>query len=175
LKIILAKPGYEELLSRYYLENHKHFEKWNPITPLQHHSVESWKIRLKNRQEEFDKGQSAHFIGLDNKWQYVIGGCSLTNIIRGVFQACHMGYSIDYRYEGQGKMKRIVEHAIDYAFNELELNRIMANHMPANYRSAGLLKRLGFEKEGYARRYLHINGQWEDHVLTALINPANRK
>ena len=68
-------------------------------------------------------------------------------------------------------MKRIVALAIDYGFNELGLHRIMANHMPDNERSAGLLKSLGFEREGYAREYLYINGRWEDHVLNALINP----
>ncbi|MCD8476266.1 MAG: 30S ribosomal protein S5 alanine N-acetyltransferase, partial [Shewanella fodinae] len=36
-----------------------------------------------------------------------------------------------------------------------------------NLRSANLLQRLGFEREGIARRYLKINGQWQDHILTA--------
>ncbi len=67
-------------------------------------------------------------------------------------------------------MTQIVRHAIDYAFNNLRLNRISANYMPRNTRSARLLQKLGFEKEGYARRYLHINGRWEDHILTALLN-----
>ncbi|MGN7512099.1 hypothetical protein [Aeromonas salmonicida] len=38
--------------------------------------------------------------------------------------------------------------------------------------SAALLERLGFEREGYARDYLMINGRWEDHILTALLNQA---
>ncbi|KTA85439.1 hypothetical protein [Aeromonas salmonicida] len=38
--------------------------------------------------------------------------------------------------------------------------------------SAALLEHLGFEREGYARDYLMINGRWEDHILTALLNPA---
>jgi len=67
-------------------------------------------------------------------------------------------------------MKKIVSHAIGYAFNEIGLHRIMANHMPDNERSAGLLKSLGFEREGYAKEYLLINGRWEDHVLNVLIN-----
>jgi ribosomal-protein-alanine N-acetyltransferase len=46
----------------------------------------------------------------------------------------------------------------------------MANYMPANERSGKLLSRLGFEREGLAKRYLYINGRWEDHVLTALLN-----
>jgi ribosomal-protein-alanine N-acetyltransferase len=40
-------------------------------------------------------------------------------------------------------------------------------------RSAALLARLGFEREGFARAYLHINGTWEDMVLNSLINPGD--
>jgi len=32
-----------------------------------------------------------------------------------------------------------------------------------------LLKSLGFEEEGYAKKYLQINGAWQDHVLFGLI------
>jgi ribosomal-protein-alanine N-acetyltransferase len=41
--------------------------------------------------------------------------------------------------------------------------------MPGNERSARLLQRLGFEQEGYAKRYLQIAGVWEDHVLTSRV------
>jgi ribosomal-protein-alanine N-acetyltransferase len=34
------------------------------------------------------------------------------------------------------------------------------------------LGRLGFEKEGLARKYLKIDGRWEDHLLTSLINDS---
>lgn len=54
---------------------------------------------------------------------------------------------------------------------ELKLNRIMANYLPDNQRSAGLLARLGFAQEGLAKRYLKINGHWRDHVLTAKLSP----
>ncbi|EKT56688.1 ribosomal-protein-S5-alanine N-acetyltransferase [Providencia rettgeri Dmel1] len=40
--------------------------------------------------------------------------------------------------------------------------------MPHNMRSGNLLTKLGFEREGYAKQYLQINGEWRDHVLTAL-------
>lgn len=46
----------------------------------------------------------------------------------------------------------------------------MANYLPQNQRSAALLKRLGFSVEGYARDYLKINGEWQDHILTSLVN-----
>ena len=69
-------------------------------------------------------------------------------------------------------MHEVVTAGIDYLFGERGLHRIMAGYMPANLRSGALLERLGFEREGYAKDYLMINGRWEDHVLTALLNPA---
>lgn len=172
MKIILSKPGHEEILANYYAVNDEHFQRWSPIVPKGHHSLEAWRQRLEEREVEFAARKSAHFIGTDETESYVIGSCSLSNVVRGVFQACYMGYSITKRYEGAGLMKQIVVHSIEYGFNELALHRIMANHMPSNTRSGGLLSKLGFEEEGYAKDYLLINGQWEDHVLTALVNDS---
>jgi ribosomal-protein-alanine N-acetyltransferase len=111
-----------------------------------------------------------HFIATNDSETHVIGTCSISNIARGVFQSCHMGYSVDRSFEGQGNMQELAEYTIEYVFTELKLHRIIANHMPENKRSEALLQRLGFEREGYAKRFLQIDGEWEDHVLNSLIN-----
>jgi len=175
MKIFLSKPGQEALFSEYYTRNAGHFSPWNPDTPPGHHGIESWRNRLREWEILQDNQISFHFIGLNEKETDIVGSCNITNIVRGPFQACNMGYSVDQAFEGRGYMKTIVCHVIDFAFDELKLNRIMANHMPINDRSANLLESLGFEKEGYAKRYLKIAGKWEDHVLTSLLNPALRE
>ncbi len=138
--------------------------------PASHHSLASWTLRLIEREKEFAEGSSVHFIGTDESESQVIATCSVSNIVRGVFQSCHMGYSVGQDFEGQGVMRELAEHAIAYVFAELKLHRIIANHMPANKRSEALLQRLGFEREGYAKLFLQIDGEWEDHVLNSLIN-----
>ncbi|MDD9891306.1 MAG: GNAT family N-acetyltransferase [Gammaproteobacteria bacterium] len=175
MKVIRTRPGHEIIMANYFAVNEEHLKKWSPSVPKGHHTIESWQRRLTERELEHKGGLSAHFIGTDEEESHVIGSCSLSNIVRGVFQACHMGYSIAERYQGQGYMKKIVRHAISYAFNDMKLHRIMANHMPENERSAALLKSLEFEREGYAKDYLLINGKWEDHVLNALINTNFRR
>ena len=45
------------------------------------------------------------------------------------------------------------------------LSRVEAACIPDNDRSLGLLEKAGFVREGYARRYLMIDGRWQDHVL----------
>lgn len=152
-----------QALSAYFYRNQAHFSPWEPLRPQEHHSLSNWQNRL---QQLFAEPINEYWFVLDSGLQ-IVGHCTLSNIIRGPFQACYMGYGIDATLQGQGLMPPLCQAALDFAFNELRLHRVMANYMLSNQRSAKLLARLGFEKEGIARRYLKINGQWQDHVLTA--------
>jgi len=100
-----------------------------------------------------------------------IGDISLSEIVRGPFQACYLSYRIGADYEGRGYVAESLAGVVNYAFGVLKLHRIMANYVPGNDRSAALLRRCGFTVEGLARDYLHLNGEWRDHVLTSRINP----
>lgn len=172
MEIVTTQVKHAAQLSDYYLRNADRFSLWHPLVKPDHNSVANWERRLRERERDYGEGRAVHFIGLEN--DTVVGACSLTNIVYRPACSCLMGYSVDAHYEGRGIMTRIVQHAIGYAFDNLHLNRICANYMPANTRSARLLEKLGFEKEGFAKRYLCINGRWEDHVLAALINPHTR-
>jgi ribosomal-protein-alanine N-acetyltransferase len=103
--------------------------------------------------------------------QAPIGDISLSQIMRGPFQACFLGYRIDALYEGHGYVSEALGAVVKYAFEILNLHRIMANYAPTNVRSGRLLRRAGFVVEGYARDYLHLNGNWQDHILTSITNP----
>jgi ribosomal-protein-alanine N-acetyltransferase len=101
----------------------------------------------------------------------IVGRVNFTQIVRGPFQSCMLGYAIDAECQGQGLMYEALQAALEHAFVVLRLHRVQANHLPENQRSARLLQRLGFRVEGLAREYLYINGAWRDHVLTALTYP----
>ena len=47
--------------------------------------------------------------------------------------------------------------------------------MPNNSASQALLQRCGFRREGYARKFLKINGVWRDHLLFAVIEDEWRR
>ena len=68
-------------------------------------------------------------------------------------------------------MTRSLTLATQYMFKQQNMHRIMASYMPHNQASEAVLKRLGFVEEGFAKDYLLINGQWQDHKLTSLVNP----
>lgn len=167
----LASRNDAEILAKFYEDNREHLQNWEPLKAEGYNSFSAWKERLIEREKEQEEEKSAYFICcIEND---VAAVCSLTNIVRGPFQACNIGFAVAESFQGKGVMKKLCLHAIDYAFNELRLNRVMANYMPRNSRSGALLNSLGFEKEGLAKKYLKINGCWEDHVLTSLVNPKN--
>lgn len=92
----------------------------------------------------------------------------LSQIFRGRFLSCYLGYYSFAEFAGQGLMKEGLQLVLAYAFDVLELHRVEANVQPANKRSVKLLRRLGFEHEGFSRQYLYIEGEWKDHERFAM-------
>ncbi|MBN4075149.1 MAG: hypothetical protein COA71_00920 [SAR86 cluster bacterium] len=171
MEIRLVKATDADLLSAYHLKNAEHFRKWEPKHEADYYSAGQLKKRLSSFIVAQNEDRAAYFVAIDNG--KVLAHCSLTNIIYGPLKGCHIGYGVAKSFEGTGLMTKVCQHAINYAFSKLALNRLMAAYMPFNSRSETLLKKLGFTQEGLARKYLQINGSWEDHVLTSLINPEN--
>ena len=176
-RLFLQVPpvGAARRILEYCERNREHLSRWEPFRPEEYFTISFWRQQLLAAREEFLSGQSVRsfLVERDPKARDggrsgpVIGVANLTQIVRGVLQAGSLGYSLDEASEGKGLMTEALEALIGYAFDELELHRIMANYIPANDRSAAVLERLGFEREGFARRYLYIDGAWRDHVLTA--------
>ena len=156
----------------YYQANRSYLEPFEPRRPHNFYTAEFWQAALAARVKDFRAGHSLKLFLFElGHPQEVIGAINLNSIIRGVFYAATLGYSLAAPKQGQGYMTEAGICLIDYSFNHLNLHRIIATYMPHNQRSGNVLKRLGFEIEGQAKDYLFINGQWQDHVLTSLINP----
>lgn len=174
-RLVIRQAGPEDIdaLMAYRERNRAHLTPWEPLRDAAWETREAWEARLATARDDADAGRAFSFVGRLEEKDKIVATATLSNVLRGVFQACHLGYSVDASHEGQGLMREMLEAVIDYAFMELQLHRVMANHLPQNEKSAGLLKRLGFEREGYARDYLLIGGHWRDHVLTAKINPRH--
>lgn len=167
----LCKTSDTEAVREFFLTNEEHFGRWEPTREPDHHSLEKWSSRIEECVRDQEEGVGAFFISVDEDTGKVVAMCNINNVIREAFQGCYMGFGVSKNYEGTGCMYELCLAAIEHAFTNMKLHRIMANHMPANKRSAKLLHRLGFEKEGYGKSYLKINSKWEDHMMTALINP----
>jgi [ribosomal protein S5]-alanine N-acetyltransferase len=99
----------------------------------------------------------------------VIGAISLSQIFRGGFQNAYLGYYVGAPYARRGYMTEALDLMLAYAFEQLKLHRLEANIQPANVASIALVRRSGFSREGFSRRYLKICGRWRDHERWAII------
>ena len=69
-----------------------------------------------------------------------------------------LGYILGREHWRLGYLAEAASAVLDYAFRELAARRLMADTDPDNCASIGLLKKLGFQQEGYLRN------EWETHI-----------
>ncbi len=155
-------------LAEYYRSNREFLKPWEPTRDPDDYSPAGWKKKMAGMAKLQKSRTAYYFVLLPPDETEIYGRVSFSHIVHGAFSACYLGYSLGKKWQGQGLMYEALQSTIDYIQCNVLLHRIMANYMPHNYRSGNLLTRLGFEREGYARDYLQINGRWCDHILTAL-------
>jgi len=166
-------PGHAEALADFFRRNEQHLAPWDPPRPAGIKEPGFWAAECERAVEDYAHGTVVRWVlRLRDAPGHVIGRINYTQIARGPFHSCMLGYAIDHAHEGRGLMREGLEATIAHVFAVLGLHRIQANYVPQNTRSGRLLERLGFASEGLAKDYLFIDGAWRDHVLTARVNPA---
>ena len=175
-RLLLVLPGAAAArrMVEFFDDNRAHLEPWEPQRAPDFYTEGHWVEKLERNREDAAAERSLRVVLFDaaeGPGGAVLGGVSITNIIRGPLQACALGYQLARHVEGRGLMREAVAAVIDHVWDGLRLHRIEASYVPTNERSARLLRRLGFVVEGYARDYLYLAGRWTDNVRTALTNP----
>lgn len=173
-RLLLRVAIHEDIpqILKYFIYNKIYLTPFYPLWADGFFTEEYWQYQIENSFLEFLNGQSLKlFIFTKKNPTVIIGTVNFSNFVRGAAHFCYVGYSLAESKQGKGYMTEGLKAATEYLFQELNFHRVMANYMPHNRRSGNVLKTLGFVIEGYARDYLLINGQWEDHIMTSLTNP----
>ncbi|MEH2075940.1 MAG: GNAT family N-acetyltransferase [Nostoc sp.] len=173
-RLLLRVAIHEDIpqILKYFIYNKIYLTPFYPLWADGFFTEEYWQYQIENSFLEFFNGQSLKlFIFTKKNPTVIIGTVNFSNFVRGAAHFCYVGYSLAESKQGKGYMTEGLKAATEYLFQELNFHRVMANYMPHNRRSGNVLKTLGFVIEGYARDYLLINGQWEDHIMTSLTNP----
>jgi len=153
------------------VRNREFLQPWEPLREPDYYTIEGQRRLIDFDSESMKEGTLVKlWISKRVSPGRIIGSVSLSNIVRGAFLSCHLGYRMDGEENGKGYMTEAVKHVADFAFRELGLHRIEANIMPRNEASLRVVRKLGFREEGLAPRYLRINGKWEDHLHMVLLN-----
>ena len=151
-------------------ENRDFFQLYAPLKDEKFYTIDGQVERIE-KNVLLTKQDSVYSFGIfltDSK--QLIGNVTLSEVARGNYQSCWIGYYLDRKHNGKGYMTKAVKLVVDYGFNELKLHRIEAGVMPHNIRSIKVLEKAGFHKEGIAIENVKINGRWENHQTLAIVN-----
>jgi ribosomal-protein-alanine N-acetyltransferase len=150
-------------------ESREFLSPWEPIWSEDELTRGAFRRRIKRYHKETRLDSAYVFFVFRKSDDALMGGCTLSNVRRGVTQCCAIGYWIGARFARQGFMFDALKTLVPFVFSTLALHRIEAACLPGNEASRNLLAKIGFREEGLARRYLLINGEWSDHILYALL------
>jgi ribosomal-protein-alanine N-acetyltransferase len=147
-------------------QSRRRLTRWNPVDPedLERH------LPVQSRDHRTFLIHALHPEGDHD----VVGRINVTNVVRGRFESAAMGYDAYDPYAGRGLFAEGLRLVLDLAFAQeasggMGLHRVAAAVQPGNLRSAGLLRSLGFQREGFSPRMLWLPGvdghdAWQDHV-----------
>jgi len=139
--------------------------RWNPVDPddlarslpLQSRNRRTFLIHAARPEGEHD----------------IVGKVNVSDAVRGRFESAALGYDAYDPYSGRGLFAEGLRLLLDLLFapedaGGMGLHRVQAAVQPGNVRSAGLLRSLGFQREGFSPRMLWLPGAdgiqgWQDH------------
>ena len=174
LKLKTLDESYADTVMDYFVRNRDFFEPWLPAYDESSFDMESQRERLRNEILHFDykTGIKLWLFAIDDRKNFrILGDISFSNISSEPFLSCFLGYKICESENGRGYAGEAIKAGVDYLFNELKLHRVEANIIPRNEKSIKVVEKLGFVNEGLSKKYLKINGKWEDHYHYVLLNP----
>jgi ribosomal-protein-alanine N-acetyltransferase len=158
-----VQPSDAETLARLFSQQRDFLAPYDPERPEAFYTVAGQRAELE---------QSAIQRQADLRHRFLIllageavGALSISNLVRGPFQSANLGYWVAQQVNGRGVGTRAVGEACRWAFGEGGLHRLEAGTLTDNVASQKVLERNGFKRIGLAPRYLHIAGEWRDHLL----------
>lgn len=139
--------------------------------PESFYTAAFWKKQIARERQDYraDRGITLYLFLRENPREPV-GEVIFDQIVRRSFQSCFLGYLLGEAHEGKGYMTEALKAAMPFAFGPMNLHRVSAAHAPRNRKSCRVLEKLGFHVAGFERRYLRINGRWQDHEVHVLLN-----
>lgn len=155
------------------IRNEKWLAPWEGLQPSlppatweERHSPAAFAAMLRLLRREAKQGRCLPFaLTYDEE---LAGQVTVSNIVRGASQSASVGYWVDERLAGRGIVPTALAMVVDHCFTTAGLHRIEANVRPENGPSRRVVEKLGFRQEGMHPRFLHIDGDWRDHLTFGL-------
>ncbi|MFG1945636.1 GNAT family N-acetyltransferase [Nonomuraea sp. NPDC048826] len=156
-------PDDAEALADAYVRNRDHLRPWEPRRAPEFFTATGQVARVSDTLKSRDERRTFPWVFADGP--LIVGILNLNDIVLGPFRNAHLGYWIDAGYTGRGLVSGAVRAVCSVAAESLGLHRVQAATILDNEPSQRVLRSCGFQEIGVARAYLHIDGEWRDHLL----------
>jgi len=150
--------------------NRSYLAEWLPWAAGQTFEATANFIRKTRKQLEDNDGFQGALV-LDGR---MVGAGGLIGI-EWEARKTGIGYWLAEEHQGRGLMTRAVQAVIDYAFDQLDLNRVEIHVGTENRKSRAIPERLGFQQEGVLRDYERVGDRYLDIVVYALLAAERRQ
>jgi [ribosomal protein S5]-alanine N-acetyltransferase len=148
--------------------NRGFLQPWEPLKQRDYLTLGVQQLEIQRSDQEWLADRGYAFGIFDAASDELVGRLALSNIVRGAWQNATLGYFVGEEYNGRGHCTSAVGLVLEFAYETARLHRVQAATMLSNISSARVLEKNGFAFEGVGRRYLRINGNWEDHNVYSL-------
>jgi ribosomal-protein-alanine N-acetyltransferase len=155
-------------LTRLRIANRDFLAPWDPERPEAYFTEEFQRADAARVLEQHRQGAVLPGVVLADGEP--VGRVTVNNVVRGPFLSGDLGYWVSEHVNGRGVATAAVAAMVRLAFGEAGLHRLQAGTLVHNSASQRVLRRNGFERIGFAPRYLRIAGRWQDHLLFQLLS-----
>ncbi|RZJ54720.1 MAG: N-acetyltransferase [Flavobacterium sp.] len=150
-------------------KNRNHIGKTFPVTLANCETLEKTQNFIVESLETEKNKKGFYFYARDLETNTLIGYLCVKTIDYRISK-CEFGYFVDEDYQGKGITSRLVSDAINFCFNELELNKIFICTSEINIASQRVALKHNFKQEGILRdEFRNGDGELQNSVYFGLL------
>lgn len=169
-RLFLRLPLPSDWVPWFYLRERSRpfLEPWEPRWPSEKLTKNDYYRRLSNYYKKQRLGMGVYHHIILKETNELVGGLNLLHIMRGALQCASLGYWVGQEFHSNGFMTEAIQTVLPHAYETMGLHRVQAAVIPINEPSVKVLRKCHFVEEGTARKYVKINGRWQDHKIFSL-------
>lgn len=170
-EIVMRRMSHDYDQQRYdaIISSREHLLPWMPWAHF-YQSFDEMPKFIDTQIEAFDKGA---VLGYDIIYNgEFVGAIDLHNL-SAEHRRCEIGYWLDQKYTGKGIASRCTTKITEYAFNEIDMHRVIIQAASQNKASCAIAERLNFAFEGTLRDNELLDGKYYDTNVYAKLNPLH--
>lgn len=136
-------------------------------------SLDTFKEGLAEREKQVQAGKIHLFTIIEKQTGHKVGSIDVRPYEQDFIG--DMGLWIGETYHGKGYGTMAVSLILDYAFNELNMEKVEAKIFVGNQQSKRIFEKNGFKCEGTIRKCVLKNGQYLDEWLMGILKDEYSK